>query len=50
MDQIMTALTSVFTGLQANGVTIIVTAIGIGAVFVGAAFLWGKTKSWVRKM
>lgn len=33
--------------LVSHGVFIIVTAIGIGAVFIGALFLWRKLKSFV---
>lgn len=44
----MTVITAQLDALKTDGVTIIGAAIGLGALFFGAKFLWGKFRSMAK--
>lgn len=50
LDPIMTAFTDLFTNAKTAGITIVVTAIGVGVIFVAGKWLWGKAKQWLKSV
>lgn len=50
MEQIMSAITGMFDTVKDNGVTIVIGAIAIGVIFVGAQWIWGQAKKWIKKV
>lgn len=49
MTTITTAMSGVFDSVKTPGVTIVVSAIGLGVIFLGGQWLWGKTRQWLKK-
>lgn len=49
LGEITNAMTGVFSDVKTAGITIVISAITLGTVFVGGAWLWGKTKQWLKK-
>lgn len=49
-SQFTNAMTSGFANMQTAGITIVLAAIGMGVLFIGAAFLWGKVRQWTKKI
>ncbi len=45
---VVTAITGATTGLQADALTIIGAAVGLGVVFWGAKLLWSKFKGMAK--
>lgn len=45
-----TAMTSGFSDMKTQGIVIVLAAIGVGVLFLGAKFLWGKVKQWTSKI
>lgn len=50
LGQITEAMTGVFSDVKQAGITIVITAIGLGVIFIGGKWLWGKTKQWLSKV
>lgn len=50
LSTIVTAMTGVFDSVKSAGITIVTTAIGLGVIFIGAKWLWGKTRQWLAKV
>lgn len=40
----------IFVEAKAGGLVLVTAAIGIGIIFIGAKFLWGKTKQWLGRV
>jgi hypothetical protein len=49
MDAVTTLMTGVFTTVQAAGMKIMTAGVGLGIIFIGGKWLWGKTKQWLAK-
>jgi hypothetical protein len=49
LTTITSSMTGVFDSVKASGVTIVTSAIGLGVIFLGGAWLWGKTRQWLKK-
>lgn len=39
-----------FTDVKTAGLAIMAAAIGLGIIFVGGKWLWGKTRQWLSKV
>lgn len=50
MDEVSTLMLGVFESVQAAGLKIMVAAVGLGIVFIGGKWLWGKTRQWLSKV
>lgn len=50
LSTITTAMSGVFDSVKTAGITIVTSAIGLGVIFIGGRWLWGKTKEWLRKV
>lgn len=50
LSTITTAMTGVFGSVKTAGLTIVTGAIGLGVIFIGAKWLWGKTRQWLAKV
>lgn len=49
LQTIVTEMTGIFDSVKSAGVTLVIAAISLGLIFVGAQWLWGKTKTWLKK-
>jgi len=47
-ETVVSAITSAVSGLQGDAITIITSAVGLGAVFFGAKLLWSKFKGMAK--
>ena len=43
-------MTGVFDSVKTAGIAIVTTAISMGVIFIGAKWLWGKTRQWLAKV
>lgn len=50
LSQVTSSMVSVFSQVKSAGMTIMTSAIGMGLVFIGGKWLWGKTKQWLAKV
>lgn len=50
LSTLTTLMTGLFSDVKTAGITIVTAAIGIGVVFIGAKWLWGKTRQWLAKV
>lgn len=48
--QFTNSMTSGLSGMQTAGIAVVLAAIGVGVLFLGAKFLWGKVKQWLAKI
>lgn len=47
LEKIGSSMTGVFSSVKTVGMTIVTSAIGLGLIFVGAKWLWGKVRIWL---
>jgi hypothetical protein len=50
LQDIANLLVSLITGIKDKGLIIVTAAVGIGLIFIGGRWLWGKTKQWLSKV
>jgi len=50
LSTITSSMTGVFDAVKTSGITIVTGAIGLGVIFIGAKWLWGKTRQWLAKV
>lgn len=50
LTTIVESMTGIFDQVKTSGITIVTGAIGIGVIFIGAKWLWGKTRQWLAKV
>lgn len=50
LSTIVTAMSGIFDTVKTSGITIVTSAIGLGVIFIGAKWLWGKTRQWLAKV
>lgn len=50
LTTITASMTGVFDSVKTAGLTIVEGAIALGIIFIGAKWLWGKTKQWLAKV
>lgn len=48
LEQIVNPMLQVFTDVKDAGISIVVAAIGLGVVFIGGKWLWGKARQWLK--
>lgn len=49
VDSIIGPILDMFETAKINGIVIIITAIGIGVIFVAGAWIWKVAKTWLKK-
>mgnify|MGYP000012428278 FL=1 len=47
MTEVTNLMLGVFTDVKTGGLQIMTAAVGLGVVFVGGKWLWGKTRQWL---
>ncbi len=47
MTEVTNLMLGVFTDVKSSGLQIMTAAVGLGVVFVGGKWLWGKTRQWL---
>lgn len=50
LSEITNAMTGVFDSVKTAGITIVVSAISLGVIFIGGKWLWGKTREWLTRV
>lgn len=50
MAEVTALMLDVFSQVKTGGIAIMTAAVGLGVVFVGGKWLWGKTKQWLSKV
>lgn len=50
LSTLVTSMTGIFTNAKSGGLIIVGGAIAIGIIFIGAKWLWGKTKQWLKSV
>ena len=49
LTQVTTTMVGVFDSVKTAGLQIVTAAIGLGIVFIGGKWLWGKTREWLAR-
>jgi hypothetical protein len=50
MEAVTKLMTDVFSQVQTAGLAIMTAAIGLGVIFIGGKWLWGKTRQWLSRV
>lgn len=50
LTTLTSSMTGIFDSVKTGGLTIVGGAIAIGIIFIGAKWLWGKTRQWLAKV
>lgn len=49
LQTLVTQMQGVFDEVKAGGLIIVGAAIAVGLVFIGARWLWARTRQWLAK-
>ena len=49
LTQVTTEMVGVFSNVKTAGLSIVSAAIGLGVIFIGGKWLWGKTREWLAR-
>lgn len=50
MAEVTAMMLEVFADVKTGGMSIMTAAVGLGIVFVGGKWLWGKTRQWLARV